>query len=170
MRRALRPDSAHAGEPERPPGTRPRTSGCWRSTGPPWTNGAPSCLEGGSKVTGRHCRRVWTALSPHSQLIDVLFLNVKLPFCVAEGSRHLQMKRRQMLRVINSEKKIIQKVEILRLISHNKLFSWVLKIYLLWWVIFFIAVDTFNELCCCYNIFNYLRLWRHVRFFEHRRK
>lgn len=43
-------------------------------------------------------RRDWTPVSPHGQLVNVLFLHVKLPLRVTEGSRHLRMKRRQVLK------------------------------------------------------------------------
>lgn len=73
----------------------------------------------GGSLVGRHNRhhRDWATLSPHSQLINVLFLDIKLPLCVAEGSRHLQMKRRQTAPDINSQKTNKQKAEILLLLS-----------------------------------------------------
>lgn len=78
-------------------------------------------------VRSRHGRRDWTAVSPHGQLVNVLFLNVKLPFCVAEGSRHLQMGRRQMPLVINGQKTCIKVVKIL---ASSELFSFlVVKLY-----------------------------------------
>lgn len=72
MRREPQPDPGPGEEHVRRPGTRPRTSGCWRSTDPPWTQTAEhSSTMGGALTTPRsaltltHCplRQILTHLS-----------------------------------------------------------------------------------------------------------